>query len=891
MVCKTACKQCAQTGFPILFTRYGAAYSSIKEDMAALDALRPAGQLQAKPGRVDMQVAKYNLRMLRAGYLYLRIESSCRTPEWLGYVVHPHGYLTRIDINYPDRTENLPACSPGEWGANRSLVWVKDVKEVTRLHYMFHPDPVDPDHLKTVIGKAPDQYMQSFDVAGWAKGSKTGADTAVPDQDTSRWPVAEFRALHDEKLRNALEPLQYGLMGASAMERGWGDYEETRVVESASYLPTGGEIGWTASTEQTFVVKQLGYADAHGKRLGNIARFLNDKGGAIVACEDAIGIAQELGHLQAEAQTGYTRWQVRDADGAAKGVSNEWVYQTAVAAQGLRQLIKTGAVARVNQRIARWDQMLDQMHENDVMLARRDPQVLAREAETRGIAHANQQRERQAALAAGDKAYEDLFDTVGAANIFEAQRLAYEASTALLAQLGIDHVGWLKAPSLMQAIRRYSAKDLVINKPGGGGALTMQVAQCMAGAEGNRTGQHWLEQTDLFGDNPLGCAISFNNKALQRALQDMYNATLPPRLPEAAPSTESAEKLVDRVLKPFGARFALGDKAIDFMQDQKLKPLCKNALLRQMAWPLHLASLLSVKMMQTAKKVPVLEAEARITKFVALTGFLTMDRTAKAYASSLGKADADRLRNATRAIEKTGRKEGMALARAAAPHARGAAIAGVFDIANALVKGYQLSVKKDARTGVEMVGSLMQGTGSLLDWRAKAYEVTIFEGASGANIFTATSQQAVADGVNQLKLRGMRMTAFKFLLPAAMIGMYWDATDALQSSERQNYALEAAQWASVAGAVFSITATGMAATGPLFDIALTTWATAGCVIGLIGAVLTLGAVVAFLLLKEEEWMDWLKDIPLNKKRRGLKPVHKNLQETLQRYANAQTSAA
>ena len=68
-------------------------------------------------------------------------------------------------------------------------------------------------------------------------------------------------------------------------------------------------------------------------------------------------------------------------------------------------------------------------------------------------------------------------------------------------------------------------------------------------------------------------------------------------------------------------------------------------------------------------------------------------------------------------------------------------------------------------------------------------------------------------------------------------------------------------------------------------------AAAGCVIALLGAVLTMGAVVAILLLKEKEWMDWLKDIPLNKKRKGLKPIHKSLQETLQRYANAQASAA
>ncbi|RQO53778.1 hypothetical protein DBV14_13425 [Variovorax sp. KBW07] len=858
--------------------------------MAALDVLKLTGQLQVTPGSVGMQIAKYNLRMLRAGYLYIRTEAPHRTPEWLAYVVHPHGYLTKIDIKHPEKTDNLAACSPGEWGANRSLVWVKDAKDITKLQYMFHPDPIDPVHLETVIGKDPDKYLQRFNVSGWANGSKTGPDTAVPNKDASQWTVAEFKALQDEKVRNALEPQLHGLMGSSVMERGWGDYEDKRVVETDSYLVTG-EYAGKISVEESSVVKQLDYAGAHGKRLQNIARFLDDNGGAIVACEDAIGIAQELGHLQAEVQTGYTRWQLTQADGAANGVTNEWVYQTAIAAQSLRGLIKKGAVGRVNKRIAQWDKMLDQRGQDDVMLSRRNPEVLTRNAETRAIAHANQQRERDAALAAGDKAYEELFDNAGAANILEAQRIAYEASSARLSQFGIDHVAWLKAPSLMQAIRRYSAENDVINGPGGGGALTVQISHCMAGTECNSTGQDWIKQTDLFGINPLSSVISFHNKELKRTLQDMFNETLPASLPGADPSTAWSESLVDKVLKPYGARFALGDKAIDFASDSKLKPLCKSALMRKMAWPLHLASLFSVKMMQTVKNLPVLEAEARIIKFVALTGLVSMGKTAAAYAQTLSQADADRLRNATRAIEKAGRTEGMTFAREGAPYVRGAAVAGVFDVANALVKGYQLSVKKDVRTSWEMAGSLMQGTGSLLDWRAKAYEVTIFEGARGESIFVATSQHAVADTVNALRLRGMRMTAFRFLLPAAMVGVYWDATDALQSGQRGNYALAAAQSASVAGAAFSITATGMAATGALFGISAATWAMTACILGLVGAAFTVIAVVAIMFLKDEEWKDWLKDIPLNKKRRGKKPVHENLKETLQKLANAQASAA
>jgi hypothetical protein len=890
MVNTTRCPQCAQSGLPILFTRYAAAYSSTTVGMAALDSLKLSAPLQVTPGNVRMQTAKYNLRMLRAGYLYIRLESVCRLPEWLGFVVHPHGYLTRIDIHHPEKTTAEPACRPNEWGANRSLVWIKDAVNVSGLQFMFRPDPIDHEHLKGVIDKDPGKYMQSFDVVGWFKGVKAGPDTVAPGADMSSWNVAEFKALKDETLRNALEPQLYGLMGSNATERGWGDYESKRFVETDHYLITGEHAG-KITVEEISAVKQLDYAGAHGKRLEGIAELLAGNGGAIVACEDAIGIAQELGHLLSEAQIDYLRWEQQDAHGAAKGVSNEWMYQTAISARTLKKLIKDGAVRRTNKRIAQWDKMLSQQALDDVALVLRNPAVSTRSAATREIARANQQREREAASIAGDKAYDELFDQAGAEKIIEAQHAAYEKNFKRLSLLGLDHTGWLKAPSLMKAGRRYSTEAHVIDRPGGGTELTIQFAQCMAGTESNSTGQDWIKQTDLFGNNPLGCAIGFNNMKLQRALQKMFESTLPAGLPQAEPSSERMEILVDLALKPLAAHLALADKAIAFAADDKLKPISQSALMRRMAWPLHLASLFSVKMLQALKNGAAFEAEAKLVKFVALTGFLSMGRTAAAYAQTLKQADIDRLRNATRAIEKAGRRDGMALALAGAPHARAAAMSGVFDIANVVIKAGQLSVKKDSRTGVEMVGSLMQATGTMLDWRARAYEVTVFEGATGASIFAATSQHAVSDGVNALRLRGMQRTAFRFLLPAAMVGMFWDATDALQSHERKNYALEAAQWASVAGATFSIAATGMVATGALFGISAATWAMTACILGLVGAVVTVAAVAAIIFLKDEEWVDWLKDNPLNIKRRGKKPVHESLKETLQKLANAEASAA
>ncbi|MGD7392044.1 toxin VasX, partial [Ralstonia pseudosolanacearum] len=69
--CKGRCAS-SNRRLPILFTRYSAGYSSRPEGVSTLDKFKPNGRLQAQPGGVPIKTARYGVRMLRAGYLYLR---------------------------------------------------------------------------------------------------------------------------------------------------------------------------------------------------------------------------------------------------------------------------------------------------------------------------------------------------------------------------------------------------------------------------------------------------------------------------------------------------------------------------------------------------------------------------------------------------------------------------------------------------------------------------------------------------------------------------------------------------------------------------------------------------------------------------------------------------
>ncbi|WP_232556718.1 T6SS effector BTH_I2691 family protein [Ralstonia solanacearum] len=216
------CEQCNRKGLPILFTRYAAGYSSRPKGLAVLDQFKPTGHLRAQPGDVPIKTGRYGVRMLRAGYLYLRIERRGLS-EWQGYAVHPHGYLRQFPVMVLEQAQTMVPCERDARPANNSLVWVEDAKNVKSLWYAFHPDPIDPRHLKSEIEPNLSQYMQRFDVAGWLAGSTGQADTLQPAQLDKQ--VLEFAALTDEQVQTVSNEQCFGLMGMTPQERGWGNYE------------------------------------------------------------------------------------------------------------------------------------------------------------------------------------------------------------------------------------------------------------------------------------------------------------------------------------------------------------------------------------------------------------------------------------------------------------------------------------------------------------------------------------------------------------------------------------------------------------------------------------------------------------------------------------------
>lgn len=331
MACTNPCDACKSGGLPVLFTRYAVTFSAEPECSIALNKLKPAGSFTPPP--IPMQTASYAVRMLREGVLYVLLERAGER-RWMGYMVHPHGYLSFFDPELtPVPVEPAsPACEVVVRGAHKSLVWVPDPASVTGLWYFFHPDVVLPDVLQRLKRSPVD--LLTLDVAAWANSPTPQPHTCLPGELPSK--VAEWAALNDDLMLAGLNEQLYAVMGVDTAEQGYGAgripiYVNVALNRSRTDPPRSdifsadNPLGPWRKTERVGPGTLPSYAQVHRERLKKIAEILGGDPldskrcvGIVAACNDAIGIAQETNHWRNKPYRDLIRWgdEVENATGA-----------------------------------------------------------------------------------------------------------------------------------------------------------------------------------------------------------------------------------------------------------------------------------------------------------------------------------------------------------------------------------------------------------------------------------------------------------------------------------------------------------------------------------------------------------------------------------------------
>jgi hypothetical protein len=344
-------------------------------------------------------------------------------------------------------------------------------------------------------------------------------------------------------------------------------------------------------------------------------------------------------------------------------------------------------------------------------------------------------------------------------------RLARPLARRKVVAVDGDQNAWLRAASLRDAVARFSAQDEKIDRIGGGAALSLQIAQCLTGTETHEAGRKLLQEMAPWGNNLLSRVLCFNSESLKAAHRAIEGAKPPA---EPAPTSDSESRLADQlsnVLKLTAGRLALGDKALGFIEEAS-----KNdapTVLRRMAWAGHVFSLLSARAMYGINGLPALAMEARLVQTLALAGMSTMGGTVQKEVAQLRTDAAEnakrialrakKLQEAADPATRAGKAAALNRARSAAPGTRAAMLGGLFDMSSAIIKGNQFGTKLDARSGFDLLGQTLQGIGSLYDWRAKAYEETLYKGVKGTDLYM---YKALSDELNAVNAAHLKELAF-----------------------------------------------------------------------------------------------------------------------------------
>ena len=547
MPCDKPCTDCKREGLPILFTRYAAGYSAQDKGMEALRKLKPTKSFDSKPGGVDMKTAVYGVRMLRAGYLYVRFRSPAyRATQWWGFAVHPHGYLAQFTVSQPETAKAKIACARDARQANNSLVWIPDAKNVTELHYLFHPDVIDYKHLVDVIDAKPDDYMQRFDVAAWANGNTSGNHTCTADKLATQVP--EFAALGSQVVRDAFEGQFFGLMGSDPIERGWGDWEEAVEYDEEEDAPgTAGMMGVKVPTgnKLTTVVNRKGpsYEQAHGQRLKQMAEFLQKNNGAVVACADPIGIAQTLSMCLPLMAAPYELWMnsapVKPLTDFPK-LTNGWLVSAAGSIENLLGAMKQGLTQSQNAELKALKEHRKLVSDHNLFVPSRMERrpdgtyrsISPDQARAELLARLDARISKQQADIDAGKVADPKNTLTEARKLFDQSKIdafnkeqlqpQLKALDERLDALSHDLIAWLDAAAMRGVLERYNGKDPDLGGDGENFALHLSIA--LVNLDSSNTGRRYLGAKNPFTyarDNLVARVVGCNSEAVS---SEIYNA-------------------------------------------------------------------------------------------------------------------------------------------------------------------------------------------------------------------------------------------------------------------------------------------------------------------------------------------------------------------------------
>jgi len=460
------CRNCDKTGLLVHPFRYSAFCSDDASILGMVPALRPSTGA-ALP---ELRTARYALRMMREGYLYVVLKRHGLT-QLDSYYVRPSGRLMRFRGEPPDRKTSAIACARMAASANALMVAIDAPEEVAMSYWLFTPDPLSSNKEAELVEQAEmmaaQGVLQAFSPQQWV--AQQGSQEFALSPMTIRAFVLEYLAIGEIAALAALQTPIVAALDEQAFPALCDPLDPP--------MPPRFDALRGGAVYQSALQRSL-------PALREAATALHASGGVGIALQDAIGITQELNAWRNRAMEGVEPW-MRHRD--AHGRDNAWKYLAAHQYAQIREgvlskrirLARDDAADRAN---APYDKIEEDLKTAEVRGGMIDPGpmleivTITRDADPFGLRRRVVERAERLAKERFDRAEAQLDGTQ--TSILEEFKAIAAPCEQKMRERAPDHLAWLCSPMLTLALRSYDQHDLVR-----GWAFAVQVGIAMTGME------------------------------------------------------------------------------------------------------------------------------------------------------------------------------------------------------------------------------------------------------------------------------------------------------------------------------------------------------------------------------------------------------------------------
>jgi hypothetical protein len=493
------CKFCDKKDFRFLPLLYAAVGADQPSALMALPAL--SGKLGA--GVIDLPLthARYAVRIVREGYLYVLIERE-GVKYWQAYQVVPDSFLFQFTADDPPQRVTPFTCErTGLGGVNGSVVNIPDAKTVPNIWVLFTPDPLTKAKLDEIkldpAGWVSKQVMQHFSPAQWVNGNR-----------------AQQHSLQAEELfAQAAEFILFKQAG------------------NASQL---GQV----MERQLFPACKDAYAGApaddkgeYSGRLGGIYNLLKQQQYGAFVLPDAIGITQSLNDFRNAPLEGLQRYLAATDE---YGATNQHRLEVYEAIQEIQSGMLAGVIGDAQAGIDEHRSMSDRYYERNLEAAnaaRRAGDIdRANDIEAEmALQQANREKNYQAALDharnhGGERwknKYENRLDTEEIKTFDDTFTQRSESAFDKATQRAQDHIQWFEAPRLVSAFDVYDSKNTASNN-----FFAIATSICSMGMASCKQGEDkldaWITAPVVSRSNLYMRGFYYNQDELIKAAQQAF---------------------------------------------------------------------------------------------------------------------------------------------------------------------------------------------------------------------------------------------------------------------------------------------------------------------------------------------------------------------------------